>query len=73
MRGMYTCPMHPQVKLVKPGPCPICGMFVGKESSAMSWRFWIALVLNVIYFALSVGFFAYMFNLVKRKGTLVKL
>lgn len=32
-----------------------------------------ALVLNLLYFSLSVGFFAFMFNLVKRKGTLVTL
>lgn len=32
-----------------------------------------AFLLNLIYFALSIGFFAYMFNLVKKKGTLVKL
>ncbi len=24
--GMYTCPMHPEVRQVGPGPCPICGM-----------------------------------------------
>ncbi len=34
---------------------------------------YVGFVLNLVYFALSVGFFAYMFNLVKRKGTLVKL
>ena len=22
----YTCPMHPSVKLDRPGSCPICGM-----------------------------------------------
>lgn len=22
----YTCPMHPQVRQVGPGACPICGM-----------------------------------------------
>ena len=22
----WTCPMHPQIKLPDPGPCPICGM-----------------------------------------------
>ncbi len=22
----YTCPMHPSVKVEKPGGCPICGM-----------------------------------------------
>jgi len=23
---MYTCPMHPEVKMYKPGKCPTCGM-----------------------------------------------
>lgn len=32
-----------------------------------------ALVLNLVYFGLSVGFFAFMFNLVKKRGTLVNL
>ncbi len=32
-----------------------------------------ALALNIVYFVLSVGFFTLMFNLAKKKGTLVKL
>jgi Cu+-exporting ATPase len=24
--AVYTCPMHPQIRQSKPGPCPICGM-----------------------------------------------
>lgn len=24
--AIYTCPMHPEIKQVGPGPCPICGM-----------------------------------------------
>ncbi|MEP7247511.1 MAG: heavy metal-binding domain-containing protein, partial [Gammaproteobacteria bacterium] len=24
--AMYTCPMHPQIRQVGPGSCPICGM-----------------------------------------------
>lgn len=32
-----------------------------------------AFLLNLVYFAISVGLFVYMFNLVKKKGTLVKL
>lgn len=24
--AIYTCPMHPEVKQVGPGSCPICGM-----------------------------------------------
>jgi len=32
--GVYTCPMHPQIKSDKPGKCPICGMtLVKKEDS----------------------------------------
>jgi len=23
---IYTCPMHPEIRQVGPGPCPICGM-----------------------------------------------
>lgn len=32
-----------------------------------------AFLINLVFFTISVGLFAYMFNLVKRKGTLVKL
>src|SRR5229473_3439820 len=24
-RAIYTCPMHPQIRQVGPGACPICG------------------------------------------------
>src|SRR5207248_5526212 len=24
--GIYTCPMHPEVRQVGPGACPLCGM-----------------------------------------------
>ena len=30
----YTCPMHPQVHLEKPGVCPICGMDLVKASNS---------------------------------------
>lgn len=26
IKPVYTCPMHPQIKLGEPGRCPICGM-----------------------------------------------
>lgn len=29
----YTCPMHPQVHMEKPGVCPICGMDLVKASN----------------------------------------
>jgi Cu(I)/Ag(I) efflux system membrane fusion protein len=30
----YTCPMHPQVHMDKPGVCPICGMDLVKASNS---------------------------------------
>jgi membrane fusion protein, copper/silver efflux system len=30
----YTCPMHPQIHLDKPGVCPICGMELVKASNS---------------------------------------
>ena len=29
---IYTCPMHPQIKMDKPGNCPICGMTLIKKT-----------------------------------------
>ena len=29
----YTCPMHPEIHLPKPGKCPICGMNLIKEKT----------------------------------------
>jgi len=31
---MYTCPMHPEVRLPSPGSCPQCGMTLVEESQA---------------------------------------
>ena len=31
---IYTCPMHPQIRQVGPGSCPICGMALEPE---LSW------------------------------------
>jgi len=63
---IYTCPMHPEVRQVGPGACPICGMalepeLVTAESGpnpelADMWRrFWVALVLAGPVFALDMG------------------
>jgi Cu+-exporting ATPase len=62
----YTCPMHPQVRQMGPGNCPICGMALepvladgdaGKspELRDMSRRFWIGLVLTLPVFALAMS------------------
>ena len=64
--AIYTCPMHPQVRQVGPGNCPICGMALepevvtadsgpNPELQDMTRRFWIGLVLTVPVFALEMG------------------
>lgn len=56
--AIYTCPMHPQVRQVGPGNCPICGMALEPVAVALSdkpdpdfidmtRRFWIAAILSV--------------------------
>ncbi len=56
--AVYTCPMHPEVKQIGPGSCPICGMALepvlvtldtapNPELTDMTRRFWIALVLTL--------------------------
>src|SRR5579883_2089946 len=55
---IYTCPMHPEIRQLGPGSCPICGMAlepagVSEESGPsaelidMTQRFWIGLALTV--------------------------
>jgi P-type Cu+ transporter len=64
--AIYTCPMHPQVRQVGPGSCPICGMALEPEQVSlddapdpelidMTRRFWIALVLTLPVFAIEMG------------------
>jgi Cu+-exporting ATPase len=63
---IYTCPMHPQIRQVGPGSCPICGMALEPvvataeagpniELIDMSRRFWIGLVLSLPVVALEMG------------------
>src|SRR5260370_8140732 len=33
---IYTCPMHPQIRQVGPGHCPICGMALEPEVGAQT-------------------------------------
>ena len=62
----YTCPMHPQVRQMGPGSCPICGMALepvlatadqgeSPELRYMTKRFWIGTALTVPVFALEMG------------------
>ena len=63
---IYTCPMHPQIRQVGPGSCPICGMALepviataqagpNVELIDMTRRFWIGLVLSIPVVALEMG------------------
>ena len=62
----YTCPMHPQVRQLGPGHCPICGMALepvlataeqgaSPELKDMTRRFWIGTALTLPVFALEMG------------------
>jgi P-type Cu+ transporter len=63
---IYTCPMHPEVRQVGPGSCPICGMALEPEQVSlddapdpelidMTRRFWIALALTLPVFVIEMG------------------
>ena len=63
---IFTCPMHPEIRQVGPGACPICGMALEPEVASldagpnvelldMTRRFWIALALSVPVFVLEMG------------------
>lgn len=63
---IYTCPMHPQIRQVGPGSCPICGMALepvlataetgpSHELVDMTRRFWIGLALSLPVVALEMG------------------
>src|SRR5690606_6925746 len=53
---IYTCPMHPEIRQVGPGSCPICGMALeprlptaaedDSEVRAVRRRFWISAALT---------------------------
>ncbi|MGE3476076.1 MAG: heavy metal translocating P-type ATPase [Rhodospirillaceae bacterium] len=64
--AIYTCPMHPEVRQVGPGSCPICGMALeplavtaesgpNPELADMTKRFWIGLALALPVVALEMG------------------
>jgi len=62
----YTCPMHPQIRQMGPGHCPICGMalepMVATEGTGespelrdMTRRFWTGTALALPVFTLEMG------------------
>ena len=63
---VYTCPMHPEVRQVGPGSCPICGMALepelvsadhapNPELADMTRRFWVGLALTIPIVVLDMG------------------
>ncbi|MDP1749241.1 MAG: heavy metal translocating P-type ATPase [Reyranella sp.] len=63
---IYTCPMHPEIRQVGPGSCPICGMALepaevsldqgpNEELIDMTRRMWIGLALSLPVVALEMG------------------
>ena len=63
---IYTCPMHPQIRQVGPGNCPICGMALEPEVASldappnpeladMTRRFWVGLALSIPPVVLEMG------------------
>ena len=65
--AVYTCPMHPQVRQVEHGSCPICGMGLELESGVpmddgpnpelvdFTRRFWVGTVLTIPLLILTMG------------------
>jgi len=63
---IYTCPMHPQVRQIGPGSCPICGMTLepavpapdtgpNQELIDIRRRFWVGLPLALVVLVLAMG------------------
>jgi len=61
----YTCPMHPEIVLLGPGTCPICGMALEPmdvlaeveaepEYGSMRLRFWVSAVLSLPVLGISM-------------------
>ena len=65
--AVYTCPMHPQVRQIGPGNCPICGMALepveagvdeeNVELARMTRRFWVSVALTLPIAALAMSEF----------------
>jgi P-type Cu+ transporter len=69
---VYTCPMHPEIRQVGPGSCPICGMALepervtadtgpSEERIDMERRLWVGLALAVPVVVLEMA--GHLFNL----------
>jgi Cu+-exporting ATPase len=74
---IFTCPMHPEVRQIGPGSCPICGMALepdivtadsgpNPELADMTRRFWIGLALTLPIVILDMS--GHLFGLDHRVG-----
>jgi P-type Cu+ transporter len=74
---IYTCPMHPEIRQVGPGSCPICGMALepalvsadqgpNPELADMTQRFWIGLALTLPVVVLEMGQHVFGLSLVEQ-------
>ncbi len=65
-QGIYTCPMHPEIRSSGPGSCPKCGMNLvpvlttgtseeDRTYKKMLRKFWIALALSIPVFIISMS------------------
>jgi Cu+-exporting ATPase len=63
---IYTCPMHPEIRQVGPGSCPICGMALEPEQFSlddgpdpeyldMRRRFWVSAFFTLPLFVYAMG------------------
>ena len=63
----YTCPMHPEIRKIGPGSCPICGMALepatvsldhaedNSELIDMKRRFWVGTILSIPLLFMTMG------------------
>lgn len=63
----YTCPMHPEIRQLGPGSCPICGMALepvtltadhvedDSEYRSMRLRFWVSTALSIPLLFITMG------------------
>jgi Cu+-exporting ATPase len=74
--AIWTCPMHPQIRQVGPGTCPICGMALEPEEPSLddapnpelvdfTRRLWIATVLTIPLLAVSMFAELFRYQLVR--------
>jgi Cu+-exporting ATPase len=64
-KEIFTCPMHPEIRQIGPGNCPICGMSLeplistgdseDPELKSMSVRFWVSAFFSIPLLLVTMG------------------